>query len=148
MCLVWLCVPSLQMCASRSSGSCLAPVGWRSWFWITLDSKREDLFSRQNKLSAHRQKNVSAFIWVYILSNLQISGELFPPRINTHTHTHVHDCAWTCIMKAVFDALQWFCSEVGGCPGPQPQLRSHHPQPCQQPPGGQRYQYPHRFTLI
>lgn len=54
MCLVWRCVLSLQMCASRSFGLCLAPVGWRSWFWIMLDSKRENiiLFWRQNKLSA------------------------------------------------------------------------------------------------
>lgn len=77
-----------------------------------------------------------------------ICRELFPPRINIHTHTHVHDCAWACIMKAGFDSLQWLCSEVGGCPGPQPQLRSHHPQSRQQPPGGQRYQYPHPLSLI
>lgn len=102
------------------------------------------------KLSAYCRKSVPALIWVYIYSNLHISRELSPLRINTntHTHTHVHDCGWTCIMKAVFDAPQWFCSEVGCSPGPQPQLRSHHPQSCQQPTGGQRYQYPLPFRLI
>lgn len=158
------------MCVSRSSGWWLGPVDLRSWFWTTQDSKRKimqvspvvsfssvltcfflimfllmklcnKVFVLQNAFSGYFSKvhkesqchAVSAFGsgWV------RVSTKRFD---SLHTqfigHTHIME---TLIHS--FHIQQWFCPEACCCPGPQPQLRTHHHQSCQQPTGGQRYDF-------